>query len=127
MCGLHQENIMGAVTGFGGAFLRSKDPKKLSEWYSKHLGISGEHGSFNFPAEKQRAVIVLAFFPQTSDYFPTSQPTMLNFQVDDLDALRTRLIGEGVDVDPKVDEVSYGRFGWLTDPEGNRVELWQPL
>src|SRR6266704_3558426 len=118
---------MGAVTGFGGAFLRCKDPKKLYEWYLKHLGLPGEYGSFNFPAEKQRGSTVVSFFSESNDYFPASQPAMLNFQVDDLDAVRTRLIGEGIDVDPKVQDESYGRFGWLTDPEGNRVELWQPL
>jgi predicted enzyme related to lactoylglutathione lyase len=124
---VHKESSMGAVTGVGGAFIRSKDPKKLYDWYSKHLGIPMQQGSFSFPAEKEHGMIAVAFFPEASKYFPTSQPAMLDFQVDDLDAIRARLISEGVDVDPKVQEASFGRFGWFTDPEGNRVELWQPL
>lgn len=122
-----KEKNMGAVTGFGGAFIRTKDPKKLYAWYLEHLGLPGEHGSFNFAAENQRGPMVLSFFSQTSDYFPTTQPAMLNFQVDDLEAIRKKLIAAGVNVDPKVMEESYGKFGWFTDPEGNRVELWQPL
>jgi predicted enzyme related to lactoylglutathione lyase len=62
----------------------------------------------------------------SSEYFPASQPAMLNFQVDDLDGVLERLSSAGVSVDAKREEYDYGRFGWFTDPEGNRVELWQP-
>jgi len=75
---------------------------------------------------KQRARAVVAFFPADSDYFPVRQPAMLNFQLDDLDALLDPLIAAGVEVDAKRDRYDYGDFGWFTDPEGNRVELWQP-
>ena len=80
-----------------------------------------------FDAEDQRGPVVVSFFSRGSDYFPTAQPAMLNFQVDDLDALLDRLVAAGVNVDPKREQYNYGKFGWLTDPEGNRVELWQPL
>jgi predicted enzyme related to lactoylglutathione lyase len=70
--------------------------------------------------------IVVAFFPQAAGYFPVTQPAMLNFQVDDLDGLLDQLIAAGVSVDPKRDSAEYGKFGWFADPEGNRVELWQP-
>lgn len=83
-------------------------------------------GSFSIPAEHERAMIAFAFFPEKSTYFPPSQPVMINFQVDNLDALLEKLIAAGVSVDPKRETASYGKFGWFTDPEGNRVELWQP-
>lgn len=118
--------MTGTVTGFGGAFLRADDPVALGAWYEKHLGIHCAGGCFTFPKEAQRSQIAISFFPRASDYFPAAQPAMLNFQVDDLDAVLDRLIAEGVPVDPKREQYDYGRFGWFTDPEGNRVELWQP-
>jgi hypothetical protein len=82
---------MARVTGFRGAFLRADDPKALYTWYEQHLGINLSHGSFSFDAQTQRASISVAFFPRSSAYFPVSQPAMLNFQVDDLDAILDRL------------------------------------
>ena len=117
---------MARATGIGGVFLRSRDPKALYAWYEKHLGLPMAHGSFSFPAENERAVIAFAFFSEKDAYFPPSQPVMLNFQVDDLDKLLDELAAAGVRVDPKRDSADYGKFGWFTDPEGNRVELWQP-
>ncbi len=117
---------MAQATGLGGVFLRARDPAALYAWYEEHLSLPMGEGSFVLPAERQRAVIALSFFPHSSEYFPVEQPVMLNFQVDDLDALLDRLAGEGVAVDPKRESFDYGKFGWFTDPEGNRVELWQP-
>lgn len=117
---------MAQVTSFGGVFLRCDDPKSLYSWYEQHLGISRNNGCFTFEGEAQKAAIAVAFFPKTSDYFPASQPAMLNFQVDDLDGVLDKLAAAGVVVDPKREDYGYGRFGWFTDPEGNRVELWQP-
>lgn len=117
---------MAQVTGLGGVFLRSRSPEALYAWYAEHLGLVAGEGGFIFPGERQRASLVVAFFPQSSKYFPVSQAAMLNFQVDDLNALLDRLVAAGVEVDPKRESHDYGRFGWFTDPEGNRVELWQP-
>lgn len=117
---------MAKITGLGGAFLRANNPKELYAWYEKHLGLKLEHGCFMFPAESQRGKLVVNFFPRSSDYFPTEQPAMLNFQVDDLNALLNQLTAEGVWVDPKRDSYDFGKFGWIRDPEGNRIELWQP-
>lgn len=118
---------MARATGFGGVFLRARSPEALYAWYAQHLGLPpADAGGFLLPAEHQRAPIVVAFFPQSSDYFPASQPAMLNFQVDDLDALLDRLMAAGVEVDPRRETCDYGKFGWFVDPEGNRVELWQP-
>jgi predicted enzyme related to lactoylglutathione lyase len=117
---------MAKITGLGGAFMRANDPKALCAWYEKHLGVTSKYGSFMFEAKDQRGKSVVSFFPKTSDHFPLSQPAMINFQVDDLDALLAKLADEGVAVDPKRDAADYGKFGWFTDPEGNRVELWEP-
>jgi predicted enzyme related to lactoylglutathione lyase len=117
---------MAQVTGLGGIFLRAQDPKALYAWYEKHLGLPKSEGGFMFPAEQQRSVMVLSFFKQSSDYFPVIQAAMINFQVDDLDAVLDGLLAAGVTVDPRRETYDYGRFGWFTDPEGNRVELWQP-
>ena len=117
---------MARVTGLGGAFIRVDDPKKLYAWYQEHLGLSHEHGSFVFPAESRKAKAAVAFLPRTSTYFPAQQPAMLNFLVDDLEALLKKLSDAGVTVDPKREKADFGSFGWFTDPEGNRVELWEP-
>lgn len=118
---------MAQATGLGGVFLRARDPETLLAWYQKHLGLPLSEGYFALPAERHRASIAVAFFPKASAYFPASQPAMLNFQVDDLDALLDKLVAGGVSVDPKRENYDYGKFGWFIDPEGNRVELWQPL
>lgn len=115
------------MTGFGGAFVRSSDPKALYAWYEKYLGLKAQHGTFVFEADTQRGAIAVSFFKKDADYFPVTQPAMLNFQVDDLDAILDGLIAAGVNVDAKRERYEYGNFGWFTDPEGNRVELWQPV
>ncbi|MFZ0590674.1 MAG: VOC family protein [Bryobacteraceae bacterium] len=117
---------MAKITGLGGAFIRVDNANDLYAWYERHLGLASPNGCFVFPKDEQRAYVVVSFFPPSSDYFPPSQPAMLNFQVDDLDAVLDRLASAGVAVDPKREECEYGRFGWFTDPAGNRVELWQP-
>jgi predicted enzyme related to lactoylglutathione lyase len=117
---------MASITGFGGAFIRANDPEALYTWYEQHLGLARSQGYFEFPVAAQRAQIVFSFFGQDDEYFPPAQKAMLNFQVDDLDALLDRLQNEGVAVDPKRDAYDFGKFGWITDPEGNRIELWQP-
>jgi predicted enzyme related to lactoylglutathione lyase len=118
---------MAAITGFGGIFLRANDPKALYQWYEQHLGVVKADGAHSFPVPTQDARVILALFKQDSDYFPAAQKAMLNLQVDDLDALLDRLTAEGVTVDPKRDSYDFGKFGWITDPEGNRIELWQPI
>ncbi len=118
---------MASIIGFGGTFVRANDPEALYTWYERHLGLIRSKGFFAFPAATQRAKIVFAFFGQDDKYFPAAQKAMINLQVDDLDAVLDRLIAEGVTVDPKRESYDFGKFGWFTDPEGNRVELWQPV
>ena len=113
------------VLGIGGYFLRAADPAALSAWYRDCLGLEiDEHGLWR-PAA---GPTVFAAFESGSDYFgsPTQQ-TMLNFRVRDLDAMLAQLRAQGTEVAADIQEMAgVGRFGWVTDPEGNRVELWQP-
>ena len=118
---------MAAVTGFGGIFLRTDDPKALYDWYERHLGLSKITGARAFPAPAKGDPIVFSFFKQDNAYFPLAQKAMINLQVDDLDGLLDRLQAEGVNVDPERQSYDFGKFGWLTDPAGNRIELWEPV
>jgi predicted enzyme related to lactoylglutathione lyase len=118
---------MALITGFGGIFLRADDPKALYQWYEQHLGLVKSEGAYAFPAPTQRPQVIFALFKQDNAYFPVAQKAMINLQVDDLDGLLDRLLGEGVNVDANRESYDFGKFGWLTDLEGNRVELWQPL
>jgi predicted enzyme related to lactoylglutathione lyase len=108
--------------------LKVKDPKALSEWYALHLGIPDQGGgSLGFDGPESTGMTVFAHFPLDSKYFGEgAQQTMMNFRVDDLDGLLKQLAAAGVRIDPKRDDHEYGRFAWIWDPEGNRVELWQP-
>jgi predicted enzyme related to lactoylglutathione lyase len=124
---------MQKVTGIGGIFFKAKDPDKLREWYRQHLGIESENwGGFAFQwgdgPQKDGGSTVWSVFPESSKYFaPSTQPFMINFRVANMDELLSQLRAAGVDVDPKSGEPSdFGKFGWVMDPEGNRVELWEP-
>jgi predicted enzyme related to lactoylglutathione lyase len=115
------------VTGIGGVFLRARDPLLLAAWYRDFLGVpmSGRGAvTFHWVAEE---TTTLALFAQETDYFGRpEQRVMLNLRVDDLVALVARLRASGVEVLPEAEESEYGHFAWCVDPEGNRVELWQP-
>ena len=123
---------MAKATGLGGVFLRARDPKKLTAWYGEHLGLTvTDWGGVLFvwdecPAPEGHGATVWSLFPSGTDYFGDSgQQTMLNFRVDDLDALLTDLAAKGVWIDPKRQDEENGRFAWIKDGEGNRVELWE--
>jgi catechol 2,3-dioxygenase-like lactoylglutathione lyase family enzyme len=120
---------MKRVTGIGGVFFKSQDPAALRSWYREHLGVESEEWGAVFPWREQdrperSGHTVWAPFPADSDYFPG--PLMVNYRVDDLDAVLSALRAEGVEVDDRVEESEFGRFGWIVDPDGRRVELWQP-
>jgi len=120
---------MAKAVGMGGVFLKARAPKLLSEWYSLHLGIpSQDGGSLAFDGPESTGMTVFAHFPLDTPYFGDgAQQFMVNFRVDDLDQLLAQLSAAGVRIDPRREDHSYGRFAWIWDPEGNRVELWQPL
>ena len=129
------------VTGLGGFFFKAQNPGKLADWYRAHLGIAlvaagqGEHAMQYHPfqwREKDHpetiGATVFSIFPATTKYFaPSSASFMMNFRVANLERLLAQLKQEGVKVDDKIiDDESNGRFGSVMDPEGNRIELWEP-
>jgi predicted enzyme related to lactoylglutathione lyase len=113
------------VAGIGGYFIRAADPAALSAWYRDHLGLDIDA---NGMWHAEPGPTVFAAFPSDSDYFGSrDQRTMLNLRVRDLDAMLEQVRASGVAVvEPPQDMDGVGRFGWVIDPEGNRIELWQP-
>ena len=124
---------MKRVTGIGGIFFKSKDPKALAEWYRIHLGFNVEDWggvAFKWGSPENPSGIgstIWSPFKADTTYFaPSNASFMINYRVEDLHALLAQLRSEGCDVDTKVDESEFGKFGWVNDPEGNKLELWQP-
>lgn len=121
------------VTGIGGIFFKSDDPKALMDWYRKHLGIEPDsYGGWSFKWREKRRPgrighTVFSPFERASNYFePSEQPYMFNFRVADLHGLLKALRRAGVHVIDKVEEYPFGKFGWIIDPEGRKIELWEP-
>lgn len=125
---------MARVRGIGGIFFKSENPEALRAWYAKHLGIvsQGDQGTM-FPWNQSDSPSVENFtawciFPASTTYFGQRKSSlMVNYVVDDLHSVLDALRKEDVWVDPKVEEYDYGKFGWIMDPDGNRIELWEPL
>ncbi|MFQ5562125.1 MAG: VOC family protein [Parvularculaceae bacterium] len=126
---------MARATGIGGVFMKSRDPKKLMQWYAEHLGLESNDqfvGSVlkwrEYDEPEKIASSVFGLFEQDTEYFnPSVAPYMVNFRVDDLDGLLARLRAAGCKVEDKIEEMEgIGRFGWVIDPEGRKVELWEP-
>ncbi len=121
----------GRIVGIGGVFFKSANRDQMREWYSKHLGLGGKGGDAmlrwrEHDDPQKEHLTVWSIFPASTDYFPATQPLMVNYIVDDLDALLDRLKQEGVKIDAKRGDESYGRFAWIYDVDGNKIELWQP-
>ncbi len=124
---------MKRVTGIGGVFFKAKDPGALGAWYKKHLGIDVQAwggAAFSWadadgnPVKGTTAWLIAP--ADTKQFAPSQAPFMVNYRVDDLAALLAALRAEGCNVLDKTDDSEYGKFGWVMDPEGNKVELWQP-
>ncbi len=122
---------MKRVTGIGGIFFSAKDPAMLREWYKTHLGIDVQEWggtAFRWTDDKGAPVggTTAWCVGDGSQFAPGKSSFMVNYRVDDLHRLLQALRAEGCNVLEKVDESEYGKFGWVLDPEGNKVELWQP-
>ena len=116
---------MERVLGIGGHFMRASDPSTLGAWYRDCLGLDADENGL---WQQDAGPTVFAALESETDYFGSrTQQTMLNFRVSDLDAMLAQLRAKGADVAEETQEMEgIGRFGWVMDPEGNRVELWQP-
>jgi predicted enzyme related to lactoylglutathione lyase len=118
---------MAKVLGIGGVFFKAADPKAVAAWYARVLGLAVEDwGGAVFPPHA-RGQQVWTPFPADTDYFaPSDFPLMINLMVDDLDGVLAKAAGEGVEPLDRRDDAGYGRFAWLIDPAGVKVELWEP-
>jgi catechol 2,3-dioxygenase-like lactoylglutathione lyase family enzyme len=139
LAGADQKDLR--ATGVGGIFFKAKDPAATAKWYRDHLGIELAPAGKS-PTAMQYHVFewggkdalgrdgstVFSIFPETTKYFdPTTAPFMINFRVANLEKLMEQLKAEGVTVDPKIQgDDTQGKFGWVTDPDGRRIELWEP-
>jgi predicted enzyme related to lactoylglutathione lyase len=124
---------MKRVTGLGGVFFKAQDKAALTKWYCDRLGLGAEEYGKMFQwrdVEKpeNRGYTVWAPFKDDTKYFePSTKPFMINFRVDDLEGLLAALRQEGVQVVGEIQDEENGRFGWILDPEGNKIELWEPV
>jgi predicted enzyme related to lactoylglutathione lyase len=124
---------MKRVTGIGGIFFKAQDAPALQAWYKRHLGIDVQAwggAAFDWtdsdgtPVGGTTAWSIAS--AQSEQFAPSAAPFMVSYRVDDLDGLMKALREEGCNVLEKIDDSEYGKFGWVIDPEGNKVELWQP-
>ncbi len=120
----------GHVTGVGGIFVKSRDPAALARWYKDVLGLDvaswgGAAMPFDTPGHPPK--ISWMAFPETTDHMaPSAREFMINFAVDDMDAMVARLTARGVPILKREDHDPFGRFAWIQDPDGTKIELWQP-
>ena len=123
---------MKRVTGLGGIFFRSDDPQKIREWYSSHLGFSIDEYGTSFEWRKadnpeQKGYTVWSPFKKDSNYFsPSTKDFMINLRVQNLEELLIELKNEGVEIVGELQIYEYGKFAHIMDPEGNKIELWEP-
>ena len=123
---------MKRVTGIGGVFFKSDDPETLKKWYDRHLGIkSDEYGGIfiwrEYKNPEKEAYTAWGPFSKDTKYFlPSQKSFMFNYRVKNLEKLLEILKKEGVEVVGEIEDYDYGKFGWILDPEGNKIELWEP-
>lgn len=124
---------MGMITGLGGVFIKANDPQSLAAWYQQHLHINFNGNVYtDFPFTDAAGKVfpgynVLSFFKSDADYFdPSNKQAMVNLRVSGLKELLDKLKSEGVTIVGDMMDEEYGKFGWILDPEGNKIELWEP-
>jgi len=119
------------VTGLGGIFFKTKNPDKVKEWYGKHLGLPVDEYGCTFwwkDKEGKDSSTQWSPFKEDTNYFePSKKQFMMNFRVENLKELLVTLEKEGVTIVGEIQEYDYGKFGWILDPEGNKIELWEPI
>ncbi len=121
---------MKRTTGIGGIFFKAENPKKLAAWYEKHLGIDfGGKVYADFQCQaREKGWMAFSLFDADTKYFePSAKEFMIHLRVENLVELLKVLRAEGVHVFDEIEDGDYGKFGWILDPEGNKIELWQPM
>lgn len=120
------------VTGIGGVFFKAKDPDKIRKWYERHLGFPYDRYGCSFEwvqkeCKKPGHTAWSPFSEDTQYYTPSTKDFMFNYRVENLEELLKILKDEGVQVVGEMETHDYGKFGWIMDPEGNKIELWEPV
>ncbi|TAI47233.1 VOC family protein [Flagellimonas allohymeniacidonis] len=119
------------VTGLGGFFFKAQNPDHIKEWYKNHLGIPTDNYGWSFwwkDAEGNDCMTQWSPMKDDTTYFaPSEKQFMMNFRVENLVELLAALEKEGVTIVGEIQEFDYGKFGWILDPEGNKLELWEPV
>ena len=119
------------VTGIGGIFFKSENPKETKSWYNKHLGLNTDEYGCTFwwkDQDGKDATTQWSPFKKDTTYFePSTKEFMMNFRVHNLAELLETLKEEGVTIIGEMESYSYGKFGWILDPDGNKIELWEPI
>ncbi len=119
------------VTGLGGFFFKSQNPDEIKAWYKTHLGIPTDQYGCTFWWRDENGIkcsTQWSPFQQDTSYFsPSDKQFMMNFRVENLKELLAVLKKEGVEIIGEMEEYDYGKFGWILDPEGNKIELWEPV
>ena len=129
----NSSNKIKKVTGIGGIFFKCKDPKKMTEWYKKHLGLeTNPYGAtfewYESPDSTKKAQTQWTPFTETTKYFePSTKDFMINYRVENLETLVEELKKEGVIIIDKIETYDYGKFVHILDVEGNKIELWEPI
>jgi predicted enzyme related to lactoylglutathione lyase len=122
---------MKRVTGIGGIFFKTTDPDKSKEWYKKHLGLNTDDYGCTFwwkDENGNKCSTQWSPFKEDTEYFsPSKKEFMINYRVENLSGLLKLLKEEGVTIVGKMEEYDYGKFGWILDPDGNKIELWEPV
>ncbi len=124
---------MKRVTGIGGIFFKTTDPEKTKAWYHKHLGIESDQygGQFvwrNLDNPDKKCYTVWGPFTAYTKYFdPSEKPFMFNYRVENLEKLLEVLREEGITIVGEIETYDYGKFGWIMDLDGNKIELWEPM
>jgi predicted enzyme related to lactoylglutathione lyase len=129
---IKDKTTMKKVTGIGGIFFKSKDPKKMKEWYKTHLGINADQYGATFEWRQasdptRKGITQWSPFEDSTKYFePSTKDFMINYRVENLDELVEQLKKEGVTITDKIETFDYGKFVHIIDLEGNKLELWEP-
>jgi len=123
----------GRITGVGGVFFKCRNPDKMRKWYNSNFGLSDDQYGHPFVWKKKddpkkNGYTVWNPFDDKSDYFkPSNQKYMINYRVENLEDLIADLRKKGVTIVDEIETFDYGKFGWILDPEGNKIELWEPI
>ena len=128
-----EQMAMKRVTGLGGVFFKCKDPEKIKQWYKTHLGLDTDQYGAKFEwredtdSTKKGSTVWSPFSDKTKYFDPSSKDFMINYRVENLEALLVELKKEGVTVLDEMETYDYGKFVHVLDDEGNKIELWEPL